>query len=147
MFTPEEVAVHNNADDCWVTVFDKVFDLTELIAENRGVLADPVIKCAGSSISHWFDQQSGDVKMYMDPMRNIVIPYTPQGRFIHVPPPDPSDSYVIIETPWWLDLRYIVGKVWITCHANALFMFLLTNPQLICYLPFVLSFSLLIALE
>jgi Cytochrome b5-like Heme/Steroid binding domain len=110
IYTPEEVAVHNIAEDCWVSIFDKVYDVTELIAENRGVLADPIIRSAGCSISDWFDEKTRDVKTYVDPKRNIVVPYTPHGRFIHVPSSEPSDED-IVETPWWLDNRYIIGKV------------------------------------
>jgi len=110
-YTPEEVAVHNNADDCWVTIYDQVFDLTELISQHRGLLADPIVKCAGTSISHWFRQDTGDVKTYVDPERNITVPYTPQGRFIHVPPLEPSDNYLIVDTPWWLDPKYVIGKL------------------------------------
>lgn len=30
-YTPEDVKVHNTANDCWVTFFNKVYDLTPLI--------------------------------------------------------------------------------------------------------------------
>ena len=35
-FTADEVAMHNCAEDCWVSIFDNVYDLTELLAENKG---------------------------------------------------------------------------------------------------------------
>lgn len=33
-YLPLEVSEHNTADDCWVSMFNKVYDLTKLIAEN-----------------------------------------------------------------------------------------------------------------
>jgi cytochrome b involved in lipid metabolism len=110
-YTNEEVAFHNAQDDCWVSIFDKVYDITKLISENRGILATPLIEAAGQSISHWFSEKTGDVRVYMDPERNIYMPYTPNGRFIHVPPPDPRDNTPAIDTPWWKDKQYIIGSV------------------------------------
>ncbi len=110
-FTKEEISVHNNPEDCWVSIFTDVYDLSELINENRGVLANPLIEAAGTSISHWFKENSRDVKTFIDPVRHIEMPYTPFGRFIHVPPPDPMDRVEAIVTPWWKDNRYIIGKV------------------------------------
>ncbi len=39
------------------------------------------------------------------------MPYTPQGRFLHVPPPDPRDNTPAIDLPWWKDNQYIIGSV------------------------------------
>jgi hypothetical protein len=37
-------------------LFNKVFDLTQLIAENsQSVLCDPIVLAAGTDISAWFD--------------------------------------------------------------------------------------------
>ena len=110
-YTLDEVAFHNSQDDCWVTIYDKVYDITKLIAENRGILTTPLIEAAGQSISHWFNEKTGDVRVYMDPERNIYMPYTPNGRFIHVPPPDPRDNTPAIDIPWWKDKQYIIGSV------------------------------------
>ena len=110
-YTAEEVSLHCTVDDCWVSIFDNIFDLTELIRENKGPLADPLIKQAGSSISHWFNPNTKEIKTYIDETRNIRMPYTPEGRFIHVPPPDPVEFDTTIADPWWQDKRYIVGKV------------------------------------
>ena len=30
-YTPEEVSKHNTADDCWVSFFNEVYDITQLI--------------------------------------------------------------------------------------------------------------------
>ncbi len=109
-YTEEEVSFHNSHDDCWVSIFDKVFDLTALIAENRGELTRPLEKVAGMSISHWFNDQF-DVKTYMDPVKNIRLPYTPDGRFIHVPPADAREWDTSLTAPWWKDDNYVVGKL------------------------------------
>jgi hypothetical protein len=110
-YTSQEVAMHNCSEDCWVSIYDKVYNLTPLIKENRGDLALPLIKAAGTSISHWFDKDTGDVKHHVDPVRNIRMPYTPYGRFIHVPPPDPLDHCPSVELPWWFDTKYVAGRV------------------------------------
>lgn len=36
-YSPQEVAEHNLPSDCWVSFFDHVYDLTNLIAEHKGV--------------------------------------------------------------------------------------------------------------
>jgi predicted heme/steroid binding protein len=110
-FTQEELAVHNNPENCWVAIFDKVYDLSSLIMANRGPLSNPLVEAGGSSISHWFNEKSGDLKTYIDPVRNIEMFYTPCGRFIHVPPPDPLDRAEIVALPWWKDQKFIIGQV------------------------------------
>ena len=110
-FTPEEVARHNCREDCWVSIYDNVFDITALILQGPGELSAPLLKAAGTSISHWFNREDGDIKTFIDPEKNIRLPYTPAGRFIDVPPPDPRVLTVNKEKPWWLDNKYIVGKV------------------------------------
>jgi hypothetical protein len=111
-YTREEIAFHNHAQDCWLIIFDQVYDLTDLIAQNRGTLALPLIEAAGSSISHWFNPKTKDIKTFIDPVRNIEMPFTPAGRFIHVPPPDPEDRWEAVPIPWWKDKKFIIGKVY-----------------------------------
>lgn len=110
-YTQEEIAYHNCAEDCWVIIFDNVYDITELIKANRGPLVVPLLEAAGGSVSHWFDPKTQDIKTFIDPVRNIELPYTPQGRFIHVPPPEPQDMWEAIPLPWWKDPKFIIGKV------------------------------------
>jgi len=50
-YTPEEVAYHNSAKDCWVSINYKVFDLSELISKNRGPLTQPIIDVSQQSVS------------------------------------------------------------------------------------------------
>ena len=110
-YTAEEVAMHNSGDDCWVSIFNKVYDLTKLIEKNRGILAIPIIEASGTSISHWFNEKTQDVRTFIDPKRNIQMYYTPQGRFIHVPSTQPTDNSPPVEVPWWKDSQYMIGFV------------------------------------
>ena len=113
-YTEEEVLLHNSHDDCWVSVFEYVFNLTPLIGENRGELSRPLEKAAGQNLSHWFmkdEEGFVHVKTHVDPIRNIRMPYTPEGRFIHVPPPDAREWDTSFEKPWWQDETYMVGKL------------------------------------
>ena len=121
-YTPDEVAQHNIAEDCWVSIYDSVYDLTELIAENQNILSAPLIRAAGTSISHWFREDTRDLKTFIDPERNICMAYTPYGRFIHVPSPDPMDNCEIVDKPWWLESVHIIGKVNLhtKCQCDAL---------------------------
>jgi cytochrome b involved in lipid metabolism len=55
-YLPQEVQEHNSADDCWISMFNKVYDLTKLLAENyQSPLCDPIVLSAGTDITHWFD--------------------------------------------------------------------------------------------
>lgn len=77
-----------------------------------GILADPILDAAGSDVSHWFDAKTGDVKYHIDPETQLNIPYTPQGRFIHVPPRDPTTAWSIDgDLPWWKDPKLVMGHV------------------------------------
>ena len=42
-YTPAEVATHNKGKDCWVSIFGRVFELTDIIAKNRGPLTEPIV--------------------------------------------------------------------------------------------------------
>ena len=58
-YTPKEVALHSTGTDCWVSFFDKVFDLTLLISKSHdSPLCDPIILAAGTDITHWFDSET-----------------------------------------------------------------------------------------
>eukprot|EP00824_Muranothrix_gubernata_P026364 TRINITY_DN9198_c0_g1_i2.p2 TRINITY_DN9198_c0_g1~~TRINITY_DN9198_c0_g1_i2.p2 ORF type:complete len:135 (-),score=17.99 TRINITY_DN9198_c0_g1_i2:49-402(-) len=102
-FTLDEVATHNWETDLWVVVFDRVLDVTSLLA------ADPtnsvaLINHAGRDISHMFDPDTGDVKTRVDPQSNRITPFLPHGPLPHVPPVEPrSDVALDIKTAWWKD--------------------------------------------
>lgn len=99
-----QVATHSTPSDCWVSLLGRVLDLTPLLVvrksrlaksysscltltpsapepqENPGPLAQPIIKAAGTDISHWFDPETCDVKTYVKPETNIRCPYLPMVR-------------------------------------------------------------------
>ena len=55
-YTPKDVAVHNAYNDCWVSLFNKVYDLTKLLHDNHTKPeCDPIVLAAGTDITHWFD--------------------------------------------------------------------------------------------
>jgi len=110
-FTPNEVALHNTQNDLWVSFLGKVYDLTDLAAANKGnELMAPIVAKAGQDISHWFDARTGDIKTHVDAERGIMKYYCPHGRFLHVPPSEPTSDYATdFGRPWWRDSRYEIG--------------------------------------
>lgn len=110
-YTPQEVAVHNTMEDLWVSFLGKVYNLTPLCEKYRGdVLLKPIVAYAGKDISHWFNPKTKDIRTHVDPETNCTIPYTPHGRFIHIPPPCPSSDWANdFGRPWWKDDEYLVG--------------------------------------
>ncbi|ETW02377.1 hypothetical protein H310_05903 [Aphanomyces invadans] len=111
-YTPEEVSVHKCAEDCWVVVFSRVLDLTELVANHRGALTQPIVNHAGEDLTHWFDPDTRDVRTHIDPDRNLRLPFLPHGRFLHVPPPEPVSTWNTLDLkPWWNDDQYFIGFI------------------------------------
>jgi len=50
--------------------------------------------------------------MHIDEETGLNIPYTPQGRFIHVPPRDPTTAWKRdFDVPWWQDSEFVIGAV------------------------------------
>ncbi|KAM6909524.1 cytochrome b5 domain-containing protein 1 [Xenentodon cancila] len=110
-FTPTDVAAHTAVDDLWVSFLGKVCDLSALTSSLEGdPLLMPILKAAGKDISYWFDPKTKDVRRHVNPWTNCESYYTPQGRFVHVPPAGPrSDWDNDIHQPWWRDRRYEMG--------------------------------------
>jgi hypothetical protein len=58
-YIPKDLKVHTTAQDCWVSFFNGVYDLTTLIFEHReNPLIEPIITVAGTDITHWFDPET-----------------------------------------------------------------------------------------
>ena len=111
-FTPAEVGMHNTADDCWVSIFHYVLDLSALIKGNAGSLVQPLIDNAGTDITHWFDPITKDVRTYIDPKTELEVPFTPMGSFLHCPPSVPTSSWSPpVGTVWWRDKGLRLGKL------------------------------------
>lgn len=113
-YTPEEVAKHNTADDCWVSFFYEVYDLTQLIQDNILLEAcKPLIAAAGTDISHCLDYDTREPKMAIDPLTNVNWFYCPMGRYLHIPPlmPDSEWDPSSFKEPWWRDINLRVGRL------------------------------------
>lgn len=42
----------------------------------------------------------------------MVQPFLPHGRFLHVPPSEPTSSWdTEFGTPWWLDMDLVIGTL------------------------------------
>jgi hypothetical protein len=109
-YTSADVAKHNSSHNCWVSWSGRVYDLTPLLAEYTGPLAQPIIDAAGSDISHWFDDSTGQPKTHIDPVTGLEEIYCPWGRYIHVPPQGPESNWATnVNPPWWEDPRYFIG--------------------------------------
>ncbi|KAF7257042.1 hypothetical protein EG68_05084 [Paragonimus skrjabini miyazakii] len=110
-YTPNDIILHSTPEDCLVSFLGKVYDLTPLCAAFKGsVLLKPILAAAGTDISHWFDRRTGDVQHYVDPQTHCIMPYTPHGRFVHIPPPFPTTDWATdFGTPWWKNDKYAVG--------------------------------------
>lgn len=113
VYTPTEVSVHNDRKDIWVSLFNRVLDLTPLLAsEDFGELAAPIVAAAGEDVSHWFDADTGDLKFHIDPVTNLRMPYVPRGRFIHVPPTNPVSTWrTDFGKPWWKNEEFVIGRL------------------------------------
>ena len=109
-YTLNEVQEHCSEDDAWVSANGKVLDLTKLLSRYRGTLTQPLVRVAGSDISHWFDHETGDLKKCVDSMTGLQTYAQPFGRFIHVPTLQPDMAVDLnYELPWWQDPDYVIG--------------------------------------
>mmetsp|Transcript_60741 Transcript_60741/g.130485 ORF Transcript_60741/g.130485 Transcript_60741/m.130485 type:complete len:248 (+) Transcript_60741:81-824(+) len=110
-YTLADIAKHCSSHDCWVSFFGSVYDLTPLLAEYDGPLAQPIIAAAGTDITHWFDPATRQPKMHIDPVTGMEEIYCPWGRYIHVPPQGPESCWATnYGTPWWDDHKYFIGS-------------------------------------
>ncbi|EER16220.1 conserved hypothetical protein [Perkinsus marinus ATCC 50983] len=116
-YTPSDLASHSKNNDCWVAVHGRVLDLTNLMASNRSALSTPILKAAGTDISHWFELDSEGLptpKLFNDPqLSDMRVPFCPTGRYLHIPTPLPDSSHrdEATDIPWWLDPQYHIGSL------------------------------------
>ncbi|XP_011500925.1 PREDICTED: cytochrome b5 domain-containing protein 1 [Ceratosolen solmsi marchali] len=106
-FLPDEVAIHNKTDDCWLTCLGGVYDLTDYVRQNcRSLISMYLVAHGGKDVSHWFEargRRRGPVarlKRYVDPStgdRRILLPYStpiPEGtESIPTIQPDPEGCH------------------------------------------------------
>ena len=101
-YTRGDVSIHSNPGDCWVVVFDRVIDLSELVKSDTIGSTVELVKVAGSDISHWFVQndQSGLIEPKMvisKPGTSVAEPLGPLKPFMNF--------------PWWRDDSLLVGHI------------------------------------
>ena len=66
-YTPKDVSVHNSHNDIWISLFNKVYDLTKLVHDNKhSTECDPIVLAAGTDITHWFDQKTMAVSLFFN---------------------------------------------------------------------------------
>ncbi|KXS20025.1 cytochrome b5 domain-containing protein 1-like protein [Gonapodya prolifera JEL478] len=111
-----ELADHNCLDDCWLSWLGDVYDITPILQRHKGdPLLVPILMNAGSDISDWFDNETGDPRLCVSPTTNLTTYHTPHGRFLHIPPDAPRSDFDIdsISKPWWQEARenYKVGRL------------------------------------
>ncbi|CCW70361.1 unnamed protein product [Phytomonas sp. Hart1] len=116
-YTPNEVRQHAFSDDAYVSLNENVLDLTPLIKSYKARpkfahLVIPLVRAAGSDISHWWDPISDDLKTCVNVVSGMRTYAQPDGLFPHVPTIFP-DSNIDLEydIPWWKDPQYIIGKL------------------------------------
>lgn len=103
-YTVEEVSHHNTANDCWITLFSEVYNLTKVIQQNiASPLTTPLIEAAGSDITYWFDTNSREPRVKVNLQTGLREFYCPTGKYLHVD----SES----EVKWWKDSKNIIGKL------------------------------------
>ena len=62
LYTAAEVAAHQTADDCWLIIDRKVYDVTPYIAEHPG--GDAIFKHAGSDVTTGFHGPQHPPRVY-----------------------------------------------------------------------------------
>ena len=105
---------HCTADDCWVSFFHEVYDLTQLIQDNINLEAcKPLIAAAGTDITHWLDDETHEPKMAIDQQTGVNWYYCPIGRYLHIPPlmPDSEWDPSSFKEPWWHDRNLCIGHL------------------------------------
>ena len=61
VYTKEEVASHNTAEDCWVVAHGKVYDATPFLSRHPG-MGEMIVKKAGGDVSRDFDMHTAKQK-------------------------------------------------------------------------------------
>jgi hypothetical protein len=109
---PSEVLAHNNSEDCWVSFLDQVWDLTRLV-KGHGNDEEylPIIKAAGTDISHWFNPATKNIRTIVDPETEMEIPHLPLRRLLHVPKIGAETGTIPPTQPWWRDDSQIIGRL------------------------------------
>lgn len=73
----------------------------------------PIINAAGTDITHWLDEETGEPKMATHPEYGVEWYDCPMGRYLHIPPimPDSDWDPSSFKTPWWRDRTLCIGNL------------------------------------
>lgn len=137
-FLPEEVSIHNTNQDCWLTIYGVVKNVTRLIKQFQDTnLIKPIIREAGQDVSYWFEMDGLkpivntshitqptnvlcslemhifcflQLKTHLHPETGARVSMLPY-RIPHEPifEPDVSWEPNTATTPWWQDEKYNIG--------------------------------------
>ncbi|KAL4441700.1 hypothetical protein ABPG74_008697 [Tetrahymena malaccensis] len=113
-YTIEDLKVHNQANDCWLTFFNQVYDITPLIQQNiNSPLTRPLIEAAGTDITYWFDPKNKEPRKMIDINTGLEKFYCPKGEYLHIPPLGPETNFDLqeVQTPWWRNSLYFIGRL------------------------------------
>lgn len=57
-FLPEEVWSHKTSNDCWMTIYGLVKNVSGIIEEfgHDSDLVNPILREAGKDVSYWFEK-------------------------------------------------------------------------------------------
>ncbi len=92
-YMPGEVGTHNTANDCWVSLFGDVLDITQLVQTHYTAEAEPLVKAAGTDITHWFDPKTREPKSFVNPKTQLREYFAPNGLYLQLPPAGPSSTF------------------------------------------------------
>ncbi|EGR34263.1 hypothetical protein IMG5_018720, partial [Ichthyophthirius multifiliis] len=113
-YTLQDLKLHNTANDCWITFFNQIYDITALIQQNiNSPFIKPLIEAAGSDITYWFDPLSKDPRVQIDLNTGLEKFYCPQGIFLHIQPSGPENINLVedLQTPWWKNPIFFIGRL------------------------------------
>jgi len=78
-YTLEEVMLHDNEDDCWIVINDKVYDVTPYIEFHPGGKG-LVSKAAGRDATHQFYVESEHSQTAIDLLKKYEIGVLKQNK-------------------------------------------------------------------
>ena len=58
MYTMDQVSIHNNEQDCWVVIYNNVYNLTTFIERHPGG-KEVLLNAAGKNVTEWFERIHG----------------------------------------------------------------------------------------
>jgi len=102
-YMPSEVAQHNTPEDCWLSWFGEVYDLSPVLEQHKGIETKPFVDSAGQDITHWFDPETRNLRQRFGEAF-VKLSFTPIGDVLHQPPSEPRSNWANdFEVPWWRD--------------------------------------------